>query len=266
MSDNPYPYVFENTDIIPAGVTVSASVVKAQRERDAAYDEYGEAVQKYDDALRGDFLEAAQKRDAANARSAVMRGKSIDDLASEVERVQRLRGFAVGHVQALAAKVQQADAKIHKAWVDSLPDVIPQVRESLAEADKTLRAAESAYKAAKFNFRAMVNTLAYVDTSSRGARVQGDSSGLPGRNVRDIGSAPKLTGEPTRGWNEYSMSYNFLDNLGVEYVAPPRRESPADIAADAEPVRVRSLVNGAEFMAAPHSAAHLVESGSAEYV
>ncbi|MET8398336.1 hypothetical protein [Streptomyces sp900116325] len=192
-----------------------------------------------------------------------MSGKSIDGLSSEVERVQKLRGFAVGLVQALAAKVQQADRKIYAAWTASLPDVVPQVRESLADADEALREAESAHKAAKFRFRALVNTLAYVDMQSRGVRWQSPNGMRP---VRTIPGAPKLTGEPGRGWNEHSMSYNFLDSHGVEYAEPSRRDSPSDIAMGTEPVRIRSLVNGIEFMTNSGNAAYLVASGDAEYV
>ncbi|MGW3779983.1 hypothetical protein [Streptomyces sp. NPDC005091] len=255
MSDLTYPYVFENEDFVPAGVTVPAAVVKAQADRDVQFDAYGDALLKYDDALHHDFLEQAQLRDAANARTAVLRGESIEDLASEVERVQKLRGFAVGSVQALAAKVQQADRKVYTAWTASLPDVLPEVRESLADADKALREAESAYKAAKFRFRGLVNTLAYVDMLSRGAG-----------KVRSIPGAPKLTGEPGRGWNEHSLSYNFLESHGVEYDEPTLRDSPSDIALETEPVRVRSLVNGVEITVNPGNAASLVASGNAEYV
>ncbi|KND45317.1 hypothetical protein [Streptomyces stelliscabiei] len=201
MTDSLYiTYTEADMDLIPKGITIPAALAEALAARDTAYDAYGDALIKYDDVLRQDYITAAQARDAANVRAAVLAGSDPDEIPSEVARVTAARGRAVGLVNGLADRVRQCDREIYRQWVAVLPQAESEVSEALGAAEDALRRAEDAFRAARSNHAAMVNTLVYVSLMKRGV-------------VRSQTGAPKYM--PGRDEDRIAHARLHMKNLGV---------------------------------------------------
>ncbi|MDX3133879.1 hypothetical protein PV367_29775 [Streptomyces europaeiscabiei] len=201
MTDNlSITYTEAERDVIPKGITLPEGLAEAMSARDAAFDAYGEALVTYDDALRQDYISAAQSRDAANTRAAVVSGANPDEIPSEVARVTAERGRAVGIVNGLAHRVRQWDGEIYRQWIAALPQVESEVTEALAGAEDAYRRAEDAFRAARSNHAALVNTLVYVSLAQRGV-------------VRSQTEAPKYV--PGRDEDRISHARLHMTNLGV---------------------------------------------------
>ncbi|MFJ7340138.1 hypothetical protein ACIQU3_07495 [Streptomyces sp. NPDC101110] len=201
MSDSlSITYTEADTNLIPRGLTLPDALTKAMGARDTAYDAYGDALVKYDDCLRQDYVKAAQERDAANTRAAVASGADPDELRSEVERVTAQRGTAVGIVNGLADRVRQCDAEIYRQWVAALPQVEGELTDAHGKAEDALRRAEDAYRAARSNVMSIVSTLAYVSLMRRGV-------------VRSKADMPLYS--PNRDADLIDHSRLWLKNLGV---------------------------------------------------
>ncbi|MFI8834030.1 hypothetical protein ACIGPN_23785 [Streptomyces afghaniensis] len=201
MSDSlAITYTEADVNLIPRGLALPDALAKALAARDAAYDEYGDALIKYDDVIRQDYIKAAQERDAANARAAVASGANPDEMPSEVERVTAQRGRAIGAVNGLADRVRQCDREIYRQWVAALPQVEGEVSEALTNAEDAYRRAEEAFRAARSNFTSLVNTLAYVSLMRRGV-------------VRSQTDVPNYT--PSRDEDRITHARLWLTNLGV---------------------------------------------------
>ncbi|MFJ3619607.1 hypothetical protein ACIPSH_15860 [Streptomyces iakyrus] len=177
MSDSlSITYTEADTNLIPRGLALPDALTKAMGARDTAYDAYGDALIKYDDCLRQDYIKAAQERDAANTRAAVASGANPDDIPSEVERVTAQRGRAVGIVNGLADRVRQCDREIYRQWIEALPQVEGELTEAHSKAEDAYRRTEDAFRAARSNLTSIVNTLAYVSLLRRGViRSQADA-------------------------------------------------------------------------------------------
>jgi len=193
-------YSAEDSNLIPAGITLPESLVKALEARDKAFDEYGDALVKWDDCLRTDYVQAAQDRDTANARAAIASGANPEDNPSEVQRVTTQRGKAVGIVNGLADRVRQLDREIYRAWVTSLPDVETELIESTGAAEEAYLKAERAYRAARHNLIGLVNNRAYVGLMRRSA-------------VRARIEVPRYAVNPDRDLIQHSREW--LDYIGV---------------------------------------------------
>jgi hypothetical protein len=201
MTDNlTITYTEADTSLIPRGLTLPDSLVKAMAARDAAYDAYGEALVEYDDVIRQDYLKAAQERDAVNTRAAVASGANPDESPSEVERVTAQRGRAIGIVNGLADRVRQCDREIYREWIAALPQIEGEVSEEHSKAEDVLRRAEDAYRAARSNAISLVNTLAYTSLMRRGV-------------VRSQADMPRYA--PNRDADLLDHSRLWLENLGV---------------------------------------------------
>ncbi|MGP4088348.1 hypothetical protein [Streptomyces sp. KR55] len=196
------PYVPDSPDVIPAGVTLPKAVTDAMAARDAAFDAYSAYAVEVDDVVRSDYIEAAQQRDHDAARAAVRSGKDIGELPSEVERVTKLRGFAVGKLNALAEKVRQADAAIYRAWIAALPQAIDEARTALPEALEAYEEAQRAAKAAEGRYRAAVSLLAYVELQQRG-------------KARTLVDAPKFHVNPGVGVTLPQLAADWLKHVGA---------------------------------------------------
>ncbi|MET8125703.1 hypothetical protein [Streptomyces sp. NPDC005231] len=243
-------YDVNTPDVIPGGIPLPTAVIKAIEARGKTYDAYGDKVIEYSDVLDDGAVDRAAKRDQAAARAAVLAGESLADLPSEVDQVRKFQPIARGVVQALHEQVRAADKAIYRAWSASLPDVADTVDELRDAAEREFRAAETAYKAALGRFRDLVQTTAYVRLQRAG-------------KVRTLEAAPRYTMSPRLHESESQLSRHWLLAHGVPSDEP---EIPQEVAGGTEPVRVRSLVNGAELMADPGNAAYMVASGDAEYV
>ncbi|MFF4547460.1 hypothetical protein ACFY1J_25060 [Streptomyces sp. NPDC001406] len=183
-----------DTTSLPAGITIPAAVVKAQAARDAAWDRYGDAQIEYADALDDGYLARAQARDAAAARAAVLAGKPLPKGESEVTRVTAVRGTAIGVIEALEAQIRAADAAVHRAWAESLPEVRGQVVAALKASEEACHETEAAYRRARGNFRTAVSALAAVDHMQRGR----------------TGNPPGFTSTPDRDQSLVSLGRDWL--------------------------------------------------------
>ncbi|WP_328880213.1 hypothetical protein [Streptomyces sp. NBC_00299] len=201
MTDNlAITYTEADINLIPRRLTLPEALTNALADRDSAYDAYGEALIKYDDVIRQDYIKAAQERDAVNARAAIASGANPDDVPSEVERVTAQRGRAFGIVNGLAERVRQCDREIYRQWVAALPQTEGELSTALDAAEDAYRKAEDAYRAARGNFSALTNTLAYVSLMRRGV-------------VRSQSDMPRFTPHRDKDLVEYGREY--LGNLGV---------------------------------------------------
>ncbi|MGW6791785.1 hypothetical protein [Streptomyces chartreusis] len=219
MTDNlSITYTEADMNLIPRGLTLPPALVKAIEARDSAYDAYGEALVKYDDCIRQDYVKAAQERDAANARAAVASGANPDEIPSEVERVTAQRGKAFGIVNGLAERVRQCDREIYHQWIDSLPTVEGELTEAHPKAEDALRKAEDAYRAARSNVTSLVNTLAYVNLMRRGV-------------VRSQDDMPRYM--VSAGADLIDHSRQWLTNLGV--VGDENSVEPVRVFSDGIP-------------------------------
>ncbi|MET8518146.1 hypothetical protein [Streptomyces sp. NPDC005077] len=243
-------YDVNTPNVIPDGIPLPTAVTKAMAARDKAYDAYGEKVVEYSDVLDDGAIERAAKRDQAAARAAVLAGESLADLPSEVDQVRKFQPIARGVVQALHEQLRAADSAIHRAWSVSLPDVADTVDELRDAAEREFKAAETAYRAALGRFRGLVQTTAYVRLQRAG-------------KVRTLEAAPRYTMNPRLNETESQVARYWLLAHGVPSDEP---EIPQEVAGGTEPVRIRSRVNGAEFVSEPGNAAYMVASGDAEYV
>ncbi|GAA0657195.1 hypothetical protein GCM10009535_40270 [Streptomyces thermocarboxydovorans] len=196
-------YTSSDSDLIPAGVTIPANVRKAMTARDAAFDDYAEALIKYDDVIGQGYIERAQQRDADRAREAVRRGQDPHDGISEVARVTAEHGRAVGIINALAERVRQHDTEVYRQWARALPSVEAELRDALPKDAQEMRQAEAAYRAAKGAYRARVATLAYVSLQQKG-------------RVRSLTDAPRYWVAPKFDQTEEELARLWLAEHSVD--------------------------------------------------
>ncbi|MGI5134614.1 MULTISPECIES: hypothetical protein [unclassified Streptomyces] len=189
-------------DFLPGNVPPPAAVIKANNERDTAYDAYEAKYLEFSDVLDDGAIERAAQRDQAAARAAVLAGEDLSKLPSEVDRVRRLQPVARGVVQALAEKVRAADTVVFRAWTAALPETAELVDKLRDEAEAEFKAAETAYRAALGKFRGLVQTTAYVRLQRAG-------------KVRTLVDAPGFTMYTRLGETQSELARYWLLAHGV---------------------------------------------------
>jgi hypothetical protein len=207
------------------------AVADAEAERDKAYDALADAELKYADVSDDHWQQRAHQRDAEEAKSAVLAGKELPSGPSHYERAARLRGEAVGVLDALHSKARQADNAVTLAWKNAVPGMADDIRAAYvaaerahAEAEQTLRNARSAMRNA---------AVALVGT----------------QYVNGAGPLPRLDGNPPGDMTISEMCRRFVasHDMSIDTDSPEYRAVMVDglarfIHADAAETLVRAQV------------------------
>ncbi|MGW2930473.1 hypothetical protein ACWDA7_01050 [Streptomyces sp. NPDC001156] len=188
------------------------AVAAAETERDKAYDALGDAELKYADVADDHWQERAHQRDAQDAKAATLAGKPLSTGPSHYEQAAKLRGEAVGVLEALRQRANQANGAVTLAWQQAAPGMADDIRAAYVAAERARAEAEQAMRNATVVMRSAA--VALVGT----------------QYAQGAGPLPRLDGNPTSNTTFSEFCRQFVSSYGltIDTAAPEYRPINVD--------------------------------------
>ncbi|WP_329450567.1 hypothetical protein OG894_09940 [Streptomyces sp. NBC_01724] len=244
--------IYADTTSLPPRQFLPKALHKLLDARDAAYDKFVDFESEHAALLDSSWEVAALAQDESAGAAAMTAGTDPLDVPSKLEEAQRKRPKVIGALKVLASEVRRTDAALVAAVRRELPTIEAAAEPVIGSAADAYVAAQNAADAARHRYGASLLLRSWVTdwaklglrTDFQGGIAEASPRDAEGNPVTDIDGREGLRG---------AAEVNAIDESYGRVVAKPKAV-------------IRSLTNGQEIEIQTDHAAHLVNTGQAEYV